>query len=116
MRHSPDTPSLAKAGDEHRPDGARPAGTGRVLVLLPDLERSRRIEGEKGGRTPETRTAEAVGLVEAIGLELAEAQHVPVRRPTPATLFGSGKVEELAALVRVDGVGLLVVDHPLTPV
>ncbi len=36
--------------------------------------------------------------------------------PRPATLFGSGKVEELKGLVRAEDAGLVIVDHPLTPV
>ncbi len=37
-------------------------------------------------------------------------------QPKPATLFGSGKVEELAGIVRIEEAELVVVDHPLTPV
>jgi GTP-binding protein HflX len=38
-----------------------------------------------------------------------------VPSPRPATLFGSGKVEELAGLVRAEDASLVIVDHPLTP-
>jgi len=41
---------------------------------------------------------------------------VPVPNPRPATLFGSGKVEELEGLIRAEDAGLVIVDHPLTPV
>jgi GTP-binding protein HflX len=41
---------------------------------------------------------------------------VPVTQPRPATLFGSGKVEELKGLVRAEDASLVIVDHPLTPV
>ncbi len=41
---------------------------------------------------------------------------VNLRRITPATLFGSGKVEELAALVRAAEAEAVVVDDDLTPV
>jgi GTP-binding protein HflX len=34
----------------------------------------------------------------------------------PATLFGSGKVEELKGLIRAEDTALVIVDHPLTPV
>ena len=37
-------------------------------------------------------------------------------RPRPATLFGSGHVETLAPIVAEQEVGLIVVDHALTPV
>jgi GTP-binding protein HflX len=39
-----------------------------------------------------------------------------VPSPRPATLFGSGKVEELGGLVRAEDASLVIVDHPLTPV
>src|SRR5690606_6703299 len=41
---------------------------------------------------------------------------VPLRRPVPATLFGSGKVEEIAAMQRIHEAGLVIVDHPVSPV
>ena len=41
---------------------------------------------------------------------------MPVPNPRPATLFGSGKVEELAGLMRAEEAELVIVDHPLTPV
>ena len=41
---------------------------------------------------------------------------VPLPNPRPATLFGSGKVSELEGLIRAEGVELVIVDHPLTPV
>ncbi len=40
---------------------------------------------------------------------------VPVPEPRPATLFGSGKVEELKVLIVAQGAGLVIVDHPITP-
>ena len=67
-------------------------------------------------RSPQARLEEAVGLAAAIDLEVKASGLVPVPNPRPATLFGSGKVEELSGLVRAEGAGLVIVDHPLTPV
>ena len=39
-----------------------------------------------------------------------------VHRPRPATLIGTGKAKEIAALVISLDAGLVIVDHPLTPV
>ncbi len=36
--------------------------------------------------------------------------------PRPATLFGSGKVEEIAALIAEHEAGLVIIDHALSPV
>jgi len=86
----------------------------RALVILPDPRRS----GEEGarGRSGEARLAEAVALAEAIGLDVKAAQIVPLRKPAPGTLLGSGKVEEIAALARIHDAELVIVDHPLSPV
>ena len=92
----------------------------RTLVLLPVLGRRgkarREARGDAFARSSQSRLEEAVGLAAAIDLEVAASGLVPLEAPRPATLFGSGKVEELAGLVRAEEVGLVVVDHPLTPV
>ncbi len=67
-------------------------------------------------RSPEAREEEAVGLARAIDLEPVHSSVVTVADPRPATLIGSGKVEELAAIVKQEEAELVVVDHPLTPV
>ncbi|HUU26031.1 MAG TPA: GTPase HflX [Methyloceanibacter sp.] len=67
-------------------------------------------------RTPQARLDEVVGLAAAIDLDVRASGLVPVPQPKPATLFGSGKVEELAGVVRVEDAELVIVDHPLTPV
>ncbi len=96
--------------------------TGRAIVLVPVLQRG----GEEGARdsrgapvvthSPKDRLTEATGLAEAIDLEIADARIVPVATPRPATLFGSGKVEEIRTLVEETGAGLVIVDHAITPV
>ena len=67
-------------------------------------------------RTPEQRLEEAVGLTEALDLKISEAMLIPLRTPAPATLFGKGKVEEIAAACRGYEVDVVVVDDQLTPV
>jgi GTP-binding protein HflX len=66
--------------------------------------------------SPEDRLTEAVGLAEAIDLEVVAKLIVPVARPQPATLFGSGKVEELKELVAREEAGLVVIDHAVSPI
>src|SRR5262245_57794347 len=92
----------------------------RTLVLLPVLGRRgkarRALRGDALARSPQSHLEEAVRLAGAIDLEVAASGLVPLEAPRPATLFGSGKVEELAGLVRAEEAGLVVVDHPLTPV
>ena len=104
-----DAPGLAKASG---------SGSVRAIVILPDDRRQpdERSAVPHAARSREARLEEAVGLARAIGLEVAEALIVPLRRAAPATLFGSGKVEEIAALQRIHEAGLVIVDHAVSPV
>ena len=73
-------------------------------------------EGASPSRTAEARLEEAVGLSLALDLETRGAIVAPLRRLTPATLFGKGKVEEIGALCEDLDVDVAVVDDALTPV
>jgi GTP-binding protein HflX len=95
----------------------------RCLVLVP----VRRQRGAPGGsgvaaktmqseRSVDNRLEEAVGLARAIALDVRAAQVVPLAAPRPSTLFGSGKVEDIKALIGAHEAGLAVIDHTLSPV
>ena len=97
----------------------------RAVVFVPILETKPGAQPRDGARertagisdrTPQARLEEAVGLATAIDLDVRASGVVSVSQPKPATLFGSGKVEELAGIVRIEEAELVVVDHPLTPV
>lgn len=81
----------------------------RAVVIHPDRR-------EADARPGQERLEEAVGLARALDLDVRAEEIVPVRKVAPATLFGSGKVEELAALVRAAEAEAVVVDDQLTPV
>jgi GTPase len=92
----------------------------RTLVVVPVWKRQVRV-GEKTKpfpqiHTPENRLAEAVGLAKAIDLDVIEAAIVPLSEPRPSTLLGAGKVDELKQTVSDLEIGLVVVDHIVTPV
>jgi len=55
-------------------------------------------------------------LVESSGCELVESVRVNVRKIISATLFGSGKVEDVRLRVEEHEAKVVFVDHPLTPV
>lgn len=57
-----------------------------------------------------------MGLAQALDLDVRGQEVIALRRTTPATLFGSGKVEEMAALVRAAEAEVVVIDDALTPV
>ena len=111
-------PKDAGGGDDG--DGLR-LGV-RALVLVPVLTRLQDRRDADGGvrrrlsRSPEARLEEACGLVQAIDQEIVHAEIVTVAQPRPATLFGTGRIEGFAQIVREKGAELVVVDHPLTPV
>ena len=87
------------------------AGTTRALVLHPDIRRE--------DRTREASAAldEAVALARALpGLEVMGAEVVRLPKVTPATLFGSGKVEELGTRIAAEEIGLVLIDGPVSPV
>ncbi|RXF74734.1 GTPase HflX [Hansschlegelia zhihuaiae] len=84
------------------------------MVVTPTLGRKGAVDDS--GRPPEARLTEAVGLAEAIDLDVAESHLVTLSEVRPATFLGKGKVAEFADLVRASGIELVVVDAALTPV
>lgn len=87
----------------------------RAIVILPE-RRDQAGEAGAAARSGEARLAEAVSLAEAIGLDVAQALIVPLRRLVPATLLGTGKVEEIAGIARIRDAEVVVVDYPVSPV
>ncbi|MDQ0135294.1 GTP-binding protein HflX [Neorhizobium galegae] len=95
----------------------------RALVIVPVLKQSRSKAGQGDSsqapapqRSNEARLEEAIGLAKAIDLEIVQGLIVPISQPRPGTLMGSGKIEEIKALLDEHDAGLVIVDHPLTPV
>ena len=67
-------------------------------------------------RDAQARLAEAVGLTAAIHLDVVVAQIAPLARPVPATLLGTGKVEEIGVLAKDQEPDVIIVNAHLTPV
>ena len=65
--------------------------------------------------SPEDRLAEATGLAQAIDLDVINSLIIPIGAPRPSTLIGSGKVEEIKAIVEDEKIDLVIVDHAITP-
>jgi GTP-binding protein HflX len=91
---------------------------GRAIVIEPWLKQmpSRGAPGRDLSRTPEARLDEAVGLARAIDLDVVESGLVTLNEIRPATYIGSGKVDELAGLVKSLDAGVVVMDCPVSPV
>jgi GTPase len=75
-------------------------------------------KGRKGAldRDAEARLEEAIGLTVAIGLNVIASHIAPLARPVPATLIGSGKVDEIAAEARALEPEVIVVNAQLSPI
>jgi GTP-binding protein HflX len=67
-------------------------------------------------RAPEARLEEAVGLAQAIDLEVADSGIVMLSAIRPATYIGKGKVDEITGLVKTADADLVVMDCALSPV
>jgi len=96
-------------------DGGRGPGQGdgrtRALVVGPYLAR---VAG--AGREPAARLAEAVGLAEAIDLDVRGEIAVSLSQVRPSTFLGKGKVEEIADAVKTAEATLVTMDCQLSPV
>ncbi len=86
----------------------------RAFVI--HVEPKNRNRADAALRDAEARLAEAVGLTAAIHLDVVQAQVAPLARPTPATLLGTGKVDEIAILAKADEPDVIIVNAHLTPV
>ena len=100
-----------KSADGLTPHGS---GSGRALVIEPYL----RGHGASAAdtRTPQARLEEAMGLARAIDLDVVDGGLVPLQARRPATYIGTGKVEEIAGLVKGHDASVVIMDCPITPV
>ncbi|MBC6404243.1 MAG: GTPase HflX [Rhodospirillales bacterium] len=85
----------------------------RAAVICPLV--SRVEDSRHSRRGQEARSEEALGLAQAIGLEVAVTAAPQVQRPNPATLIGRGQVETIAEDLEEQKIALAVVDSALTP-
>jgi GTPase len=103
--------SRDRSGDRLTPSAA--GTTGRAIVIEPWIKQTR---AEAGARTPEARLAEAVGLAQAIDLEVVQAGQVTLSDIRPATYLGKGKVDEIAGLAKSLEASVVIMDCPVSPV
>lgn len=85
----------------------------RTAILLPELPGAlaRAVRRDREPRVEEVR-----GLALAIGLDVVITHLVTVRKVHPASLLGSGQVEQFGHMVTDNDVDLVIVDGALTPV
>ncbi len=97
--------------------------TARAIIIVPVLTRLPKASGDEAARarprqprSAQARLEEAIGLAAAIDLDTVHSEIVTVNDPRPATLLGTGKLDEFATIVKDNEAELVFVDHPLTPV
>jgi GTP-binding protein HflX len=88
----------------------------RTLVICPMLRSASAGSRSSEARQPEARLAEAVGLAQAIDLNVVHGEVVKLDRLRPGTLLGSGSVERLKTLIHDQEIALAVIDWAVTPV
>ncbi|WP_425349560.1 GTPase HflX [Mongoliimonas terrestris] len=93
----------------------------KAVVVVPEIDNraQREADREKGrtaARSMEARVEEAVGLALAIDLDVTVAMTVRLTTVRPATLVGTGKLEEIKLAVATNEAELVIVDHALTPI
>jgi GTPase len=86
----------------------------RAFVI--HVEPKNRSPADKALRDAQARLEEAVGLTAAVHLDVVVAEIAPLARPTPATLLGTGKVEEIAILAKDREPDVIIVNAHLSPV
>ena len=74
--------------------------------------RDEEIKAEEAGSL----LSELGGLATTLGIEVAGTALVVLRAKSPATLLGSGKVEELIAAAKAEGATSIIFDRTLSPV
>ncbi|MES5815608.1 ribosome rescue GTPase HflX [Pseudoxanthomonas sp. Soil82] len=85
------------------------------------FERSRKgehallIQPHAGGAVPEDVLEEFADLARSAGASVAATLTARIDRPNPATLIGSGKLDEVKAAAEATGADLILVNHPLSP-
>lgn len=85
------------------------------------FERSRKgehallIQPHAGGPPDEGALEEFADLARSAGAGIATVLTARIDKPNPATLIGSGKLEEVKAACEASGADLVLVNHPLSP-
>ena len=85
--------------------------TTHAWVLHPELT------ADRDRRAAKPALAEALALAHALpGLSVEGGEVVRLARPHPGLLFGTGKVDELAARLKEHEIELVLIDGPVSPV
>ncbi len=84
--------------------------TSRTLILHPVFPDRR-----SNARTPESQLEEAAGLAHAIDLEVVSGHVIKLHSVSAASMFGTGKIKQLADEITASDITLVIVNHSLSP-
>ncbi|MBM3506263.1 MAG: GTPase HflX [Alphaproteobacteria bacterium] len=98
--------------DDRRERATEPPKVGPQLAFV--VHPHERRGAHQLRRSPEASLAEAVGLAQAISLEVRHAEVVPVQTPNPRTYLGEGRVATMKGVVAEEDIDVLIFDGPLT--
>ena len=87
-----------------------------TMAIVLHVERKSRSLVNSFDRDAKSKLDEAIGLAEAIDLEIVDTVIAPLLKPNPALYIGSGKAKEIAKLVEETEVELVVVNAQLSPI
>lgn len=87
-----------------------------VGIVKPYIKRQRDKIHWPDDQQVEDDLAEAQALAVALKLHPAFTMRINLSQPRPATLMGTGHIEQLKEMLHQHGAPLLYVDHPLTPI
>lgn len=97
-------------------DGINIGASAAVIVPILGRQRHEQLKSGAALRSPEARRDEAVSLTGAIDLNIRQVEVVTLANVRPATLVGTGKLDELAGMIAASDLEVVIVDHPLTPI
>jgi GTPase len=83
----------------------------RCLIIHPDVAREKAAHFD-----PIARLDEAIGLAQALDLEVVGAEVISLRQIKAATFFGQGRVDDLAQMCAESNADVCLIDTSLTPV
>lgn len=83
----------------------------RTLILHAEL-----VEHGRPADDAQYRLEEAVGLAQAIALDVVGTEHIKLRKITPATYLGKGKAEELKARCAAKNIDVVIMNTSISPI
>ena len=90
-----------------------------MITIQPVVERGllvgTELKGHRGRFSLADSLAELARLAETAGVTVVDTLTQNIEEPNPATYIGTGKLEELTALVRADDIQVVLFDEELSP-